>query len=520
LWVVPLSLYLFSFVVVFSPGQRMPGLIHRVMVGLMPIIMVALVVATLIGMNDPLWLFIGLHLLGFFVVAMVLHGEVARDRPPARHLTEFYLWVAIGGVLGGVFNALIAPVAFETVAEYPLAIVLACLFLPGIILPRLLRNQNAEERSTGEESGDEEQQEAAGGGSSSALPAPRSGRLTLALDVAVPLVLGAVLVALGWAIHKGTFGSAAESNVIWRVIVGLAAALCLWFAYFSNRPIRFGLGIAAILVASTVTASATNLLYADRSFFGVYKVLGDEGAHTLVFGSTTHGTEVFGTKTPVPTSYYHRTGPIGQVFDALPDEVTSRPAVIGLGTGTMSCYNKPGQQMTFYEIDPLIQRIARNENFFTYLRDCPGEKNVVLGDARLSLADAPDGGYGVIVADAFSSDAIPVHLMTREAIDLYFEKLQSKGVLAIHISNRHLELEPVLGNVAQDAGLVCRAQFDQENEGIPGKFVSHWVVMAREEEDLGSMADDERWQPCSQDPNSAVWTDDYSNLLSTFQWNS
>ncbi|MCA1738476.1 MAG: fused MFS/spermidine synthase, partial [Actinobacteria bacterium] len=163
---------------------------------------------------------------------------------------------------------------------------------------------------------------------------------------------------------------------------------------------------------------------------------------------------------------------------------------------------------------------ARNENFFTYLRDCPGEKNVVLGDARLSLADAPDGGYGVIVADAFSSDAIPVHLMTREAIDLYFEKLQSKGVLAIHISNRHLELEPVLGNVAQDAGLVCRAQFDADTQGKPGKVPSNWVVMARGEGDLGSMADDERWQPCSQDPNSAVWTDDYSNLLSTFQWNS
>ena len=139
-------------------------------------------------------------------------------------------------------------------------------------------------------------------------------------------------------------------------------------------------------------------------------------------------------------------------------------------------------------------------------------------DARLSLADAPDAEYGIIVADAFSSDAIPVHLMTREAVDLYFDKLQSDGVLLMHISNRHLEIEPVLGNVAQDAGLVCRAQYDQENESTPGKFISHWVMMSREEGALGSMADDARWSSCETNPDSPVWTDDYSNLLSTFVW--
>jgi hypothetical protein len=185
----------------------------------------------------------------------------------------------------------------------------------------------------------------------------------------------------------------------------------------------------------------------------------------------------------------------------------------------MACYNKPGQQLTFYEIDPLVERIARNTKLFTYLRDCPGETNVVLGDARLSLANAPDKGYGVIVTDAFSSDAIPVHLMTREAIDLYFQKLQSDGVLAMHISNRHLDLEPVLGNVAQDAGLACRAQFDGETQGEPGKFPSNWVVMARQEDDLANLANKGRWQPCRTYPAWGVWTDDFSNLISTFLWN-
>jgi hypothetical protein len=477
-----------------------------------------LVLTILIELRNPYWLLILLHLLGFFVVAMVLHGEVARDRPPARHLTEFYLWVSVGGFLGGAFNALIAPVAFDTVVEYPLAIILACVFVPGLVLSRLLQSDRAsgeEGRSwEGEEtsSGDEEERETLTSSGSRTLG---SRRLDLALDLALPLVLGLAMWGISTAID--TYLPVDYISLAWQTLLGLAVGLCLWFAYSATRPIRFGLGIAAVLIVGTMTAGA-GALYEDRSFFGVYRITGDDQVHTLVFGETNHGSQVLGVQPPEPTTYYHPTGPVGQVFDALPEEVTSRPAVVGLGTGTMACYNKPGQQMTFYEIDPLVDSMAHNNNLFTYLRDCPGENNVVLGDARLSLGDAPDEEYGVIAVDAFSSDAIPVHLMTREAIDLYFDKLQSNGVLVMHISNRHLELEPVLGNVAQDAGLVCRAQYDQENENTPGKFVSHWVVMTREEGDLGSMADDARWSTCDTDADSPVWTDDYSNLLSTFVW--
>ena len=518
LWVLPLSLYLFSFVIVFSPSQRMPDVVHKVMVAALPVMMAVLVVTILIELRNPYWMLILLHLLGFFVVAMVLHGEVARDRPPARHLTEFYLWVSVGGFLGGVFNAIIAPVAFDTVVEYPLAIILGCLFVPGLVLSRLLRSdrdssegrsQEGEEAATG---GDEERETITSSGSGGQLLGSR--RLALVLDLALPLALGLALWGISTAIDA--YLPVDYINVTWQAMLGLAVGLCLWFAYSATRPIRFGLGIAAILIVGTVTAGA-GALYEDRSFFGVYRVTGDDQVHTLVFGETNHGAQVLGVQPPEPTTYYHPTGPVGQVFDALP-EATSEPAVIGLGTGTMACYNRPGQQMTYYEIDPLVESIARNNELFTYLRDCPGENNVVLGDARLSLADAPDEEYGIIVADAFSSDAIPVHLITREAIDLYFDKLNENGVLLMHISNRHLELEPVLGNVSRDAGLVCRAQFDQENENTPGKFVSHWVVMSRDEGDLGSLADDSRWSSCATDPDSAVWTDDFSNLLSTFAW--
>ncbi len=471
LWVIPLSLYLFSFVVVFSPGQRMPDVLHKLSLAALPLVMMVLVVAILTDLKNPYLALIGLHIFGFFLVAMVLHGEVARDRPPARHLTEFYLWVAVGGVLGGIFNAVIAPVVFDTVVEYPLAIILACLFLPGVLLTRLTRGGEQAREGEAGQSGEQRR------GASRFVP--------LLLDLALPLVLGIVVVALARA--ATSIEAIDTRDTAEKLLIGLAAAACLYFAYFSSRVVRFGLGVAAVIVAGTFTVAATDAFYKERSFFGVYKVTGNQGTestyHALAVGDTNHGAQFLGPQPPVPTTYYHNTGPIGPAFQALPEETTSRVVALGLGTGSLACYNKPGQSWEFYEIDPLIQKIASDENLFTYLRDCPGQSNVVLGDARLSLAEAPDGEYGMIVGDAFSSDAIPVHLLTREAFDMYLDKLNENGVMAMHISNRHLDLEPVLGNLAQDAGLVCRSQYD-EDTGQPGKFVSHWVMLAREEEDL------------------------------------
>ena len=513
LWVLPLSLYLFSFVIVFSPSQRMPDLVHKVMVVLLPLVMVALVVTMLAQLRSPYLLLTGLHLLGFFVVAMVLHGEVARDRPPARHLTEFYLWVAVGGVLGGVFNALVAPVIFDRVVEYSLAIVLACMFLPGVLLARLVRSRARSEEQVREE---EARQSGERRGASRFVP--------LLLDLALPLAIGVAVIALArtasYYIESGDI-----EELVQYVLIGLAVGACLYFAYNSNRAIRFGLGVAAVIVAGAFTIGATDALYQERSFFGVYTVEGDRvtaeeptAYHELVVGNTNHGAQVLGPQPPVPITYYHRTGPIGQVFEALPEETTSRVAALGLGTGSLACYNSPGQSWDFYEIDPLVQKIASDENLFTFLSDCPGQSDIVLGDARLSLAEAPDGEYGMIVGDAFSSDAIPVHLLTREAIDMYLEKLNEDGVIVMHISNRHLELEPVLGNLAQDAGLVCRGQLDDDTEGYPGKFASHWVAMARDQDDLGGIPGGAQWQPCASNPDQGLWTDDFSNLLSTFDW--
>src|SRR5215203_2807569 len=531
LWVIPLSLYLFSFVIVFSPSQTVPDLVHRGMVAVLPLMMASLVVAMLIDLRDPFWLLVGLHLLGFFVVAIVLHGEVARDRPPARHLTEFYLWVSVGGVLGGVFNALVAPVAFSTVIEYPLAIVLACLFLPGLLLARLVRGERRGERDGRDEArrdGEEEREPEGSAASAGARPRPGWRRWSsIVLDFALPLAVGGLVIALGWAVDQGYFDFTGDRSSVWLTVIGLAVGLvCLWFAYLSGRSLRFALGVAVLLLAVTYADGNTGgSIYQDRSFFGVYNVrqgVENPDYHALIVGDTNHGAQVLGPQPPEPIAYHDPTGPFGQLFELLPGETTdeSEVAVLGLGAGVMSCYAEPGQRWTYYEIDPAIESIARNENLFTYLRDCPGEYDVELGDARLRMGDAEDGRYGMIVGEAFSSDAIPVHMLTREATDLYFDKLKENGVLVHHISNRHLDLEPVVGDLARDRDLVCYAQYDSVGTDgtIPYKLTSQFTVLARSEADLGEVPNDPRWAPCRANTDTnLVWTDDYSNLLSTYR---
>src|SRR5215212_5205736 len=266
LWVLPLSLYLFSFVVVFSRNEGTASLVHRAMVVAMPLTLAVLTIAMLTDMRRPYWALILLHLFGFFMVAMVLHGELARDRPPARHLTEFYLWVAVGGVLGGVFNALVAPVVFDTLVEYPLVIVLAALFLPGAVLARLLARRR----------GDEEVAEDPQEGPTTERRRPLNRRFLL--DLALPLALGLAIVALGWVVDNVIAPDYAR--LIWEVVIGLGAGTCLWFAYASNRAIRFGLGIAALIIAVNFADGATPI-FEDRSFFGAYAVKGNDEQHSL-----------------------------------------------------------------------------------------------------------------------------------------------------------------------------------------------------------------------------------------------
>jgi spermidine synthase len=340
-----------------------------------------------------------------------------------------------------------------------------------------------------------------------------------ALDLVLPAGLGLVALGLIHGVQSGALGL--ETAAIGPVFGGL---LLLSLA-FAGRPVRFGLGVGALLLAATTYHGAEGrLIHAERSFFGVSRVTRDpsERFQVLLHGTTLHGMQSLDQGRRLePLTYLARSGPLGQLFAALGGgPLTRRVAVVGLGAGSVACHGRAGERWTFYEIDPVVERIAREPRYFTFLRDCPPTLDVVMGDARLSLRAAPDGEYGLIVLDAYSSDAPPLHLITREAVLLYRAKLAPGGVLVFNISNRHLELEPVLGALAR-AGLVALAQDDpvvHARAWQEGKRPSQWVVMARQPADLGPLGRDPRWQPALAPPGTPPWTDDFNSLLSAFRW--
>jgi hypothetical protein len=478
LWVVPLAIYLLTFILVFGRRRRVP---HRVWVEALPLAMLPLVLVLLSRANEPLALIVPTHLGAFFVIAMVCHGELARDRPDPRHLTAFYLWLSVGGVLGGAFTALLAPVLFTEVVEYPLVLVLA---------PLLAARP----------------------------PGAWTGRLRRALDVALPLALGGAALVVVQQIERGRLGADAIGPAL-----GLLLLVCLAFA---RRPLRFALGMAALLlVGSTHPGDEGRRQYAERSFFGVSRVTRDRTGqyHLLMHGTTLHGMQALDpARRHEPLTYFHPTGPLGDLFAASNGTVRRRAvAVVGLGAGSLACYGRPDERWTFYEIDPTVLRIASDSRFFTFLRDCPTRLFVLLGDARLVLAGAPDASYDLIILDAYSSDAPPMHLITLDAVRLYLRKLAPNGLLAFNISNRHLVLEPVLGTIARAAGLVAHVRNDVEvsaAERRAGKIESQWVVMGRRAEDLGALARDPRWTVAAAPAHAAPWTDDFASLFSAFHW--
>jgi hypothetical protein len=357
---------------------------------------------------------------------------------------------------------------------------------------------------------------------------------------------------------------------------------------FVERSLRFTLGVGAILLAGGFCGLFDdNVLYQERSFFGVLKVeneevrFGDEKYQfrRLIHGTTLHGMQFLDEdRREEPLTYYHRTGPIGQVMDVYNRDARRNLGVIGLGTGTMACYAQPDQNLTFYDIDPVVRRISFDTEhpYFTFVNDARqrgSHLDLVMGDARLMMERqklAESEKYGIIVVDAFSSDAIPIHLITLQALDVYLDKLTEDGLLAFHISNRYLDLRPVLANLANERGLAAVYQSDDREDYFPGKSASTWVILARKGEYLNNLRELNDWEDVRKDvriellpltlwpdhgmglatqatllrtvldhevakrpslwkelePDETwpdlrkvgVWTDDYSNLLSVFSW--
>jgi spermidine synthase len=483
LWVVPLAIYLLTFILVFA---RKPVFPPPWLGRTLSMSAIVLIIAFITGANHPAWLMTILNLLLFGAAAMIFHGELAKDRPAPRRLTEFYLCISIGGVLGGLFNALIAPLLFQNVIEYPLVMLLACAFKPA---------------------GD--------------VTDVSDAKLTTRWrDAAWAIGIGSLTAGLILSVPAFRLTSGRLSTLY---IFGLPALMTYRFV---RNPIRFGFSLMAILAAGLLYTNVSGrTLMVERNFFGVLRVTQDaEGKyHQLFHGNTMHGRQTIDPmRQGEALSYFYRTGPIGQVFDIFNTSSKTSVGIIGLGAGSMTAYARPTQDWTYYEINPAVESIARNPKFFTFLKDSKARTlNVILGDARLCLKEAHDQQYDLFVLDAFSSDSIPMHLITSEALRLYLEKLANGGILAFHITNRRLDLKPVFANLAYNAGLIGLIRDDSQvdiTDRINGKEGSVWVVMARRKADVVSLVNDSRWRQLHPDPHVGVWTDDFSNILSVIRW--
>jgi SAM-dependent methyltransferase len=480
MWIIPLALYLVSFILAFDArGAK----IVRAAARSLPYLIAPLALVMIAGFVHLLW--VPLHLITFFAGCLACHGALAGMRPPPLQLASFYLSIALGGLVGGTWSAIVAPLIFDRVVEYPLALVLAALVIPGARARELTRHWH---------------------------------------ELSRDLVFAAIVFSLTalLATNSSGLGDSALGVLGVTIASGMGILSCV---RVERRPLRFALVIAAILTAGALAPGVNGrLLHIERNFFGVLRVTHDSGQNVnrLFHGSTLHGQQSLG---PLlrrePSTYFTRSGPIGQVFRAVQERLSvphARVAIVGLGAGTLASYAQPGQRWSFYELDPAVERIARDPRFFTYLRDCQARSvDVILGDARRRLRDAADRAYLLIVLDAFSSDALPVHLLSREAIRLYRSKLAPGGLLLFNLSNRYLDLDPVIGRQAVDAGLVCRVCYDvrvSDDEKRAGKQPSIWALLAADETDLGTLSADPRWQPPALRPGSAVWTDDYSDLAS------
>ena len=477
LWVIPLALYLLTLVLAFSKKQlATPASLNR-------LLMVGALVVTLIltsGATEPAWVLILANLGFFFVAALMCHSQLANDRPSVTHLAEYYLWIAVGGALGSVFNVLIAPVLFTSVLEYPLAVVLACLLQRG-------------ERD--------------------------NDRTNTYFDFIYPAALGILTIALAFLVTYLPTGSS-----IVKLFIVLGIPLILINHFFRARPVRFALALCAVMLASIFyTGHPDRTLHVVRNFFGTTRVTTDpaQSINTWYSGNTIHGRQfVDPTRRCEPLSYHHENGPLGQVmavFNAAP--ANQRVAVIGMGVGAMGAYSKPGQEWTFYEINPDVINLARNSRYFTYMQNClNGSSTVIEGDARLSLQNAQDRHFGLIIFDAFSSDAIPVHLVTQQALDLYLSKLAEGGILVFNVSNRTLDLKPILADLAASRNLISIGFDDLKPSDLEGKDPSQWVVMARSAPEISNLSINSQWQQLAGSKGRRVWTDDFSNILRAIRW--
>jgi spermidine synthase len=492
LWVLPLALYLLTFILVFAK----PALFtHNAITLTMQVLLLALAMLLTAGLNAPVLPVIVLHILAFFAITLVCHAQLAASRPAPSRLTEFYLFMSLGGALGGVFTALIAPALFTNIVEYPLVLLLPLLLL--------VRRDQANPKAL-----------------------PR--------DLAWAALAGGVTAAGLFVTPRFFAGS--ESYLPVLMTTGVAGGLAI---LLPQRRLQAAVVFGAVFIVAQLLAapwspvrtigtlvSNYDVLDERRSFFGVKRVLYDRerDSNVLLHGSTLHGGQLRAPgMTCMQTAYYSQGGPVGQFLGALPRSLDNgHLGVVGLGSGVLAGYGagKPAQRWTYFEIDPDIKAVAQDDDrMFSFLNACTPGSNVVLGDARLTLAREAEASFDVLFMDAYSSDAIPVHLITKEALQMYQTRIKPDGYLMFHITNRYFDLRPILGNLAAElnmTGMINSYEPDIDAAAVSDTS-SVWVVLAKDPKHLAHLAGNENWRALKPDPSQPVWTDDFSSLLSALR---
>ena len=473
LWVVPLALYLLSFVDAFKARPLLVPFALRAapLIGMILLILYAMKLLNLVEQY-------AIHVFGVAILMFGAHGCLARLKPQPEQLTRFYFCLAIGGALGGVLNALVAPFLFSGIIEYPLTLLLTSLtlFLLG------------------------QWQEEAG-----------AFRVTTHLKLALRVVLFVVVVGINLYlvasfILRGDW-MLPWHNTDYKILLRAACVAALLSLLVQRRyaSAYYGCALIGIVVMLTMNQRmGQESLFKERNFFGVTRVVQNQQETALFHNTTMHSFQLRDNRQPpTPTAYYSQ---LGAAF-AAPAAATHPVAVIGLGAGTMQCYAREDQTVDFIDINPTVLELAQNDAYFTFLRDCPGKHRLLLGDGRVMLSQQESARYGVIVLDAFSSDAIPTHLLTTEAFQIYLDRLAQGGVILVHITNRYLRLEPQLAAQAKALNLVALSR----NFGS-----SLWVMLARSSEDLTPVREREaQWLPLN-DSGYTPWTDQYVNMLPYF----
>ena len=476
LWVIPLGLYLLSYTVAFSEEGTLAE--HLSTIAPITLLFVGALALSPAGQAS---MEIALAMAALlFLVAVALHKRLFDLRPDPRHLTLFYLMTATGGALGGIFSALVAPVVFDWIYEHAILLIAAAMLLRPIELPFVSAFWR------------------------------RGGWL--------PVAAGALLLALAaWLAYELSLAAVYGLNARVAGFIGLIAVIGI----IAGSQRWLYVAVLALLMLghlgwSTIQSSIDG--QRARSYFGAYHIENSPSGELryLTHGTTLHGQQFIDPdRATDPTSYYGSTSGVGIAMrHAAPD---ARVGVVGLGVGTLACYRKPDQRWTFFEIDRQV--VAFSEaGAFTFLSDCTPDARIVIGDARIALNDQPADSFDLLAIDAFSSDAIPVHLLTQEAFAIYGDALVADGLLLVHVSNRYLDLAPMVAALARRGGWHGAMRMDTDDLG-PGMTPSLWIALTRDNESHNRLIEDSEaeWSQLPP-PSEQAWTDDNASILPLIRW--